>query len=113
MTDDKPKPAEPVPREWWILPDGQTLEFEPRHFRSVHVVEFAAYAKLEARCAELENLVNNLREDRDDWANKAGPNSEYWRTENASLRAALERIAAEVRSCSVQEIIHDALAGAK
>lgn len=41
------------PREWWILPDGQTVDFEPQHFKSTHVIEKSAYDEMGNKADEL------------------------------------------------------------
>jgi len=40
-------------KEWWILPDGQTVDFVPAFFEAIHVIEYSAYeqAQLDAGAA--------------------------------------------------------------
>ncbi len=59
MTDQPDKPAKP--REWWILPDGQTLEFKPEHFRSDHVIEKSAYDAVVRERDEYREQLNTLQ----------------------------------------------------
>jgi hypothetical protein len=60
---------QPKPREWWILPDGQTLDFPAQHFRSIHVIEKSAYDQVLADAKALAEALEVIAH----YSNNHGP----------------------------------------